>query len=117
MGAFMVFHQPDNSLTNYNYNITTYTDTVWEHHFHRNLELIYVIRGAVKCTVNNAEYMLTEKKFGMCLPCDVHRYEPQKDTEYWVLVFSEDFVHQFAKLIEGKTGEGFAFELNSVLFY
>lgn len=105
----MIFHQPSNSLTNYNYNIARYTDTVWESHFHRNLELIYVMHGEVLCTVNGTQYGLTAGSFGLCLPYDVHRYEPDADTLYWVMVFSEDFVRAFSADIAGRRGVGFEF--------
>ena len=111
----MISHQPTNSLTNYNCNTALYTDTVWEHHFHKNLELIYVIRGVVKCTVNNSDYILEEGCFGLCLPCDIHRYEPSENTLYWVVVFSEDFVRSFSKSIAGRRGDGFAFRADETV--
>ncbi|MBQ9085965.1 MAG: helix-turn-helix transcriptional regulator [Clostridia bacterium] len=111
----MIFHQPSNSLTDYHYNIATYTDTVWDHHFHRNLELIYVLEGGVLCTVNHRVYRLTAGEFGLCLPCDIHRYEPEEHTRYWVLVFSEDYVRFFTKQIAGKTGDGFSFRCENTI--
>lgn len=105
----MIFHQPFNSLSNYNYNVAFYTDKSWDFHFHKNLELIYVLKGAVNCTVNNVPYCLTSGDFGLCLPCEIHRYVPERDTLYWVLVFSEDFVRSFSKYISGKIGDGFCF--------
>lgn len=105
----MFFHQAHNSLSNYNYNIAFYTDKGWDYHFHRNLELIYVIEGAVNCTVNNKPYRLTAGEFGLCLPYDIHHYVPERDTLYWVLVFSEEYVRFLAKRFSGKTGDGFKF--------
>ncbi|MBQ3134862.1 MAG: helix-turn-helix transcriptional regulator [Oscillospiraceae bacterium] len=105
----MIFHQSHNSLSNYNYNAFVYTDTVWDYHFHRNPELIYVIRGAVNCTVNNRPYRLTAGQFGLCLSYDMHSYHPEPDTEYWVLVFSEDYVRFISKQLAGKTGASFPF--------
>ena len=107
----MIFHQPENSLTNYNFNAVTYTDTVWDFHFHKNMELIWVLEGAVQCTVNAHRYRLKKGDAGLCLPYDVHKYEPEKDTVYWVLVFSEDFVHAFAMQTAEKTGDGFSFRM------
>lgn len=109
----MIFHQPHNSLSNYNYNVAFYTDKIWDFHFHRNLELIYVINGAVNCTVNNIHYRLSASEFGLCLPYDIHRYEPEKDTLYWVLVFSEDYIRYLAKQFSGKKGDGFKFRCKS----
>ena len=111
----MIFHQPFNSRTNYNFNTAFYTNEVWNYHFHRNLELIWVLKGAVKCTVNSREYTLEEDELGLCLPCDVHRYEPGEHTRYFVLVFSEDYVRSFTNLIAGKIGDGFSFRVGKAL--
>ena len=111
----MIFHQPFNSHSNYSFNVAFYTTEVWNFHFHRNMELIYVLYGRVKCTVNNEEYIVGEGDFGLCLPYDIHRYEPGENTKYFVLVFSEDFVRLFFKQITGKMGDGFVFRCNSHL--
>lgn len=105
----MIVHQSFNSTGDYNCNAFSYTDKVWDYHFHKNYELIYVRKGSVRCTVNNTEYLLSAGQFGLCLAYDIHRYEPAVDTLYWVLVFSEDFVRFFAKLTAGKQADGFAF--------
>ncbi len=111
----MILHQATNSLSNYNYNAFFYTDKIWEHHFHKNLELIYVIKGAVNCTVNNTKYRLTSRDFGLCLPYDIHRYEPEIDTLYWVLVFSEDYIRYLSKQLSNKTGKGFQFRCKNAV--
>ena len=108
----MIFHQPENSLTNYRFNAVTYTDTVWDFHFHKNMELIWVLEGAVSCTVGGRSFRLSKGEAGLCLPYEIHKYVPEANTMYWVLVFSEDFVHAFAKQIAEKTGDGFAFRLD-----
>ena len=113
----MLFHQPHNSMGNYNSNARIYTDDVWQHHFHKNLELIYVITGSVKCEINNRVYNLCEGEFGLCLPYDVHAYTPGKNTEYYVLVFSADYVRLFEKQIEGKNADGFTFTPSRDIFH
>ena len=105
----MLYQQSQNSLSNYNYNIRRYTDRVWDYHFHRNLELIYVIEGNMNYTVNNKPYRLTAGEFGLCLPYDVHGYVPENNTVYWVLVFSEDYIRFLSKKFADKTGSGFQF--------
>ena len=107
----MIFHQPENSMTNYRFNAVTYTDTVWDFHFHKNMELIWVLEGAVNCTVGGSSHRLQKGDAGLCLPYDIHKYVPEADTVYWVLVFSEDFVHAFAQQTAEKTGDGFVFHL------
>ena len=105
----MVFHQPSNSRSDYHYNAAFYKSKVWEHHFHKNPELIYVLQGTVHCTVNGKDYRLTQGDFGLCLPYDIHRYQPQEHTQYWVLVFSEVYIRYLEKTFSGKNGTGFAF--------
>ena len=105
----MLFHQPQNSMGNYNSNARIYTNEIWQHHFHKNLELIYVLSGSVKCEVNNRVHNLSAGDFGLCLPYDVHAYKPGENTEYYVLVFSGDYVRLFEKQIKGKNADGFAF--------
>ena len=109
----MIHHQISNSKANYNSNAVFYTNEIWEHHFHKNLELIYVIKGKVKCTINDTVYVLKKDDFGLCLPYDIHQIEPEENTEYWVLVFSEEYVKYFSKFIKGKTGSGFIFNLDN----
>ena len=96
-------------MGNYNYNARIYTDEVWQQHFHKNLELIYVLSGSVRCEVNNHIYNLSAGDFGLCLPYDVHAYTPGKDAKYYVLVFSADYVRLFEKQIKGKSADGFSF--------
>lgn len=111
----MLFHQSHNSLENYNYNAFVYTDKIWDYHFHKNLELIYVMDGAVNCTVNNAAYRLESGDFGLCLPYDIHRYVPEGNTTYWVLVFSEDYIRYLSNQLSGKTGQGFRFRCKNAV--
>ena len=62
----MIFHQSHNSKSSYNYNAFFYTNEIWDFHFHKNLELIYVEKGSVECTVNNTVYTLNPDDFGLC---------------------------------------------------
>lgn len=107
----MIFHQPANSLGN-NFNVEFYKTEIWKQHFHKSLELVYVIKGSLSCNINGVEYLLKPNDFGLCLPYDIHAYEPQIDTLYWVCVFSEDYVHDFSKTIRDKVGD-FKFNCNS----
>lgn len=106
----MIFHQPHNSLSN-NFNAEYYKTEIWKPHFHKSLELVYVIKGELRCEVNGTEIILKPNDIGLCLPYDIHAYEPQKDTFYWVCVFSEDYVHDFSKMIRDKAGD-FKFNCN-----
>lgn len=105
----MIFHQPGNSLSRNNFNAKFYKNEIWEQHFHKNFELIYVIRGSVNCLLNNKKCLLKKGDFGLCLPYDIHAYAPDTDSLYWVCVFSEDYVHEFSKNVCNKAGDSFKF--------
>lgn len=106
----MLFHQFHNSTSNLDFNVRFYEDDIWEYHFHKNLELMYVIEGAVDCVVNDRKYLLKKGEFGLCLPYDFHSYTPKENAKYWVIVFSDDYVRSFLKKIINKIGDGYSFK-------
>jgi len=103
----MIFHQPHNSFSNYNAAI--YGDTVWEPHFHRNFEIIHVLQGGVRCTVNGEGQLLTAGDFGLCLSYEIHSYQPEPDSRYWVGVFSGDYARAFEQQVQNRRGSSFRF--------
>lgn len=105
----LFLHQPENSRGNYSYNAYIYTATCWPLHFHRNFELIYVLHGSLSCTVDGRTEDMQAGDFALCLPSEIHAMIPEKETKYWVGVFSEDFVHAFAKEVRDMAGDGFVF--------
>lgn len=109
----MIFHQLSNSLNN-NFNANFYKNEIWDSHFHKSFEMVYVITGKLKCCVDGCEYLLESGNFGICLPYDIHSYEPLFETNYWVCVFSEDYVRDFSSLTRGKSG-GFKFECSGII--
>lgn len=106
----MVFHQPKNSSGNYNYNAFFYTDKHWPLHFHKNMELIYVLKGTVNCNISGQQYTLNSHEFGLNLPYEIHGYKPAENTEYWVAVFSEDYVYTFYRQIINNRNSSFKFQ-------
>lgn len=120
----MLFHQPTNSIGNYSYNCYRYQDICWDYHFHRNFELIYIVSGQVRCTINGKTAILDAGDYGLCLSNEIHAYQSVGQSASWVVVFSGDFIHAFEKQIKNKVGSGFRFQcsnkvteyLKSVLF-
>lgn len=111
----MVYHQAFNSFVGNKYNANFFNDTSWDFHFHKNLELIYVLNGTISCTINNKNDILTAGDFGLCLSNEIHSYIPSKNASYWVCVFSEDYVHAFAKQTRGKEGNTFKFKCQNTV--
>ncbi len=100
----MIRHQTFNSIKRNHYEAVFYVGKKWDFHFHKNIELIYIIDGELDCIVNNNDYHLSSGEFAMFLPYDIHCILPKPDTQFWILVFSEDNVRSFSKLIAGKRG-------------
>ncbi len=104
-----VFHQPHNSMGNHSYNVFIYENVDYDLHFHKNIEIIYVIEGKVECIVNNKAKVLEEGDFAFCLSNEIHSVKSIVKGLFWIGVFSEDFIHEFKKHMGGKCGNDFSF--------
>lgn len=98
----MIIHQTHNSLGNHNYNAFFYENCEWFCHFHKNYELIYVLKGEVELTLNDNLFLLKEGDFALIFPNEFHAYHTPDNSYAWVGVFSADFVGEFAKLVDTK---------------
>lgn len=98
----MIVHQSHNSLGNYSYNAFFYDNCQWFYHFHKNLELIYVLSGEVEMTLGTKKLPLTAGTFALVLPNQLHAYQTRSRSRAWVGVFSADFVGEFVRLIQGQ---------------
>ena len=96
----MVYHQPHNSLGNFNYNAFVYTDVEYGQHFHSNYELIYVLEGQCDTTVDGVPVTLNRGELLLIPPFSVHSLYTEK-SETWVGVFSEDYTPSFARKQHG----------------
>lgn len=105
----MIFHQVWNSVGDHSYNAVFYENIFWDYHFHKNYELIYVIHGEVECTISDKTSILHANDFAICLSNEIHRYHSIGESKTWVCVFSEDFVHSFDKVMQGKVGTDYRF--------
>ena len=63
----VIFHQDSNSLVNYNYNAFFYDNVGWPPHFHRNFELVHLLRGEVEMTVGSAQELLHGGDYALVL--------------------------------------------------
>lgn len=110
-----IFHQTHNSQSNYNYNIYIYDQINYAHHFHKNYEIAYVLSGKALYSVNDKQQILEEGDFSICLSNEIHSVKSLDNSRIWVGVFSEDFVHEFKKRVEGKTGIDFKFRCSETV--
>lgn len=109
---FRTTHQRLNSRGNNNYNAFVYSNINWAPHFHKNFELIYVIKGEIFLTVNENERRLVQDDWAIVLSNQIHSFCIDTNTFVWVAVFSEDFVPDFSSFIRNKQGSSIRFLLN-----
>lgn len=110
-----IFHQPHNSMGNHSYNIYIYDKVNYDLHFHKNYEIVYVINGKAIYSVNGKTKTLEQGEFAFCLSNEIHSVKSVGASKIWIGVFSEDFIHEFAKRQKGKTGGDFSFKCPEVL--
>ena len=91
-----MIHQSSNSKGNYNYNATIYKKTSWQMHFHKNYELIYVIKNTVSVKTNSIDMVMNAGDFLLIPPYAPHSFESDENSEIWVGVFSDDYIPMFA---------------------
>jgi AraC-like DNA-binding protein/mannose-6-phosphate isomerase-like protein (cupin superfamily) len=109
----MLKYQLDNSMGNYHYNVCFYpqhdADQRFKLHFHKNLELLVVLEGALHLTVNGSCEILSAGSMALVLSNQIHTFFTPKGSNVMVVVFSEDYVPKFANAVRGKQGDHFHF--------
>ena len=101
----MVFHQKHNSVTPYNINIFTYKNNKFLPHFHKDFELIYVIKGSIEVFIDGKYFDLNKGDFCLVFSGQTHAIEQSNNSIMWVCVFSDMFVPLFAEFMQNKTAE------------
>lgn len=118
-----MFHQPDNTVGNYNYNSRIYSATGWDAHFHGNYEIIYSLKGITEICINGVPDVLYEGEMILISPYTVHSLYVGEASENWVGVFSEDHIISFSSINKFKRFSKFKCSssvdefLNKALFF
>lgn len=111
----MLVFQNENSVGNYNYNAFIYDACQWGYHFHKNYELIYVMKGELWVSSSGTEYTMTENEFSLILPNSIHSLHASDDSMVWIGVFSSDYVSDFDTFMEGKANKSNTFCVEDAL--
>lgn len=109
----MLIHEEYNSKGNYNFNAVLYENVACLPHFHKNLEILYVMEGQICETVNDREVILQPGDFTMVLPNEIHGTTTAESSLSLALVFSSDYVPVFEKQIRGKVGRDCVFHCDA----
>ena len=100
----MISYQKHNSTIPYNFDVYVYNDFKYVPHLHKDLELVYVLEGEVLLSTNNLALSVKQGEFALILPNQAHSYTTPRFSKAYVVVFSQDFVPEFAKHVNGKQG-------------
>lgn len=67
-------------------------------HFHRAIEILYVISGEKRVTVNNKDYIMTKGDVMFCPPWLTHCYKKANDSEQICIVAPCEYCRNYEKL-------------------
>lgn len=109
----MIVYQKENSTRPYNCDITYYDDFSYVTHLHKDFELVYVLEGSLRMTVENRTTELSENDFALILPSQIHSYERITGAKALVAVFAEDYVPEFCRALSKKTAESNVFRMEA----
>ncbi|MGM9647735.1 MAG: helix-turn-helix domain-containing protein [Eubacteriales bacterium] len=98
----MILYQTDNSRAGTNNDIRTYWDFAFAPHFHRDIELICLVKGDLQITVQGNVFIAKEGQMALILSNLIHSYESLGETQVIVHVFSMDHIPAFSKLVADK---------------
>ncbi len=90
-------------------------DVGWPLHFHRNMELIYVLDGAVNCTALGRDTLLQKDEFALFLSNEPHAYSTPEHSLAFVVVFSQAFVPYFANSVKNMQADRIQFRCSDPL--
>ena len=111
----MIFHYHALSTKKSYFDTQIQKNPDWGFHFHKSLELLYVIDGEIECTVNGKTDILCKGDFSLCLSNDIHAGRSLCDSRLFVCIFSEDYVRSFSSFTDGKVSDGFKFRCREPL--
>lgn len=111
-------HQISNSQAARRYDARIFEDRSFQPHFHRHYELIYIFSGCMEVMIDSRRALLHTGDFALTLSNEVHQYNTVGNCKYWIGVFSADYVPEFHRVVQGKTGSTSSFRCeSSILAY
>lgn len=110
----MILYQSENSSIPYRYDRSLYQNFHFVAHLHQSFELIMVLDGCVRMTVEHRETSLLAGDLALILPNQVHSFETEAFSSVLVSVFAEEYVPFLTKAVRGKTCETNVFRMDEV---
>jgi AraC-like DNA-binding protein len=74
-------------------------------HFHQQIELLYILKGAKKIAINNNSDYLTEKQFAICDSFDIHSYYNDPTSNSLVVIIPYTYFDNYYLFKKNRTLE------------
>lgn len=84
-----------NPELNMRYNIITCANTYTAMHWHNSMEIIYVLTGSLHITINNEDYLLSDKDFIVIDRKTIHSTSCKKNASYLLIQIPYPFMAQY----------------------
>lgn len=84
-----------NPELNMRYNIITCTNTYTAMHWHNSMEIIYVLAGSLKVTMNNEDYLLSDKDFIVIDRKTIHSTSCKQNATYLLIQIPYPFMAEY----------------------
>ncbi len=107
----LAIHQTKNSIGINIYNGYWYKNVLWQKHLHKSFEFLFVEQGTVHAQIGEKVVTVKREESVIIFPYEVHSYNVEPDTVYFVAIFSSDFCENFAKRMEGFRAKNATFKL------
>lgn len=116
-----MFYQAHNSVGVDYFNPIIYEDITFLPHLHRHCEVMLVLEGEVRVTVDGKTETARSGDAAIILGNQLHAFSTDGTSRAWVCVFSDDYAGSFSMRMQGKRGERSVFhcprEVMAYFFY
>ena len=98
----MIHYEEERFGTDSYIEYARHTNFSFPAHFHRCLELVYMLEGEMDILYDTQQITLSSNDAALFLPNDIHGYETKHHASFISLVFSPEWIIPFMKQVEGK---------------
>ena len=109
-----MYHQHYNSFGDMMVGLKLWNESFHPNHFHRSLEIVYVLEGEVDATVDGKPLVLKKDDFLMVFPLSVHSLTIGKDNSVYIMIVTEPYIKSFFNLIANKAPSSPVFRCSEI---
>ncbi len=98
----MMLFEEKHSKTNY-YTTLEYDNILCIPHCQSSFEILFVTEGSIDTVFSDRRVKVNEGECIWILPYEIHYYETPKNSKVFIVIFSVDYLADFAEAVRGKT--------------